>query len=149
MYAGTSTYVKVILPVYSVQSDYMSKDEVIRKNTKAFREESGLSQQDLVAALGCSVDAVRSWDGNRRTSDRENVSLMCKLFDRPYEYFEMTSPPKRETKEQQPYRVFAKVIGNGPPGLQEALNKVVEDFGAGKAHERAATKKRLASKAQK
>jgi transcriptional regulator with XRE-family HTH domain len=131
---------------YVVQTDYMSGDEQIQANCKRFREEAGLTQQQVAEAIGQAIDTVRSWEQKKRTPERDSLARLAKLYGRTMEHFFMTEPPAAAAQKPD-YAVSFKVSGNAPPGMREDAEAMKEQllrkYNPEYAHKQARAKKQL------
>jgi transcriptional regulator with XRE-family HTH domain len=65
--------------------------DIVRRNILKFRKEAGLTQEQLAAAVGVSVDAVRSW--KTKTPSTETMRSLSLALGRPFEHFYLEAPP--------------------------------------------------------
>lgn len=124
----------------------MSADEQIQSNCARFRKEAGLTQQAVAEETGLSIDIVRAWEQGRRTPERDSIVRLSRLYGRPFEHFLMAAPPPSRVQAKPEFEVRTKIVGNAPPGLEEALQETIRRFTPAYAHEQAKIKKQLHKK---
>nr|WP_067298183.1 NadS family protein [Marinobacterium profundum] len=60
-------------------------------NVKEIRAQLNVSQQELAAALGTSVDAIKSWESNRRNPTGLAAKVLATIKDNPAFFHELAA----------------------------------------------------------
>jgi DNA-binding transcriptional regulator YiaG len=60
-------------------------------DVKALRSQLNVSQQELAAALGTSVDTIKSWENKRRNPTGLAAKVLATIQDNPKFFYELAS----------------------------------------------------------
>ena len=60
-------------------------------DVKALRAQLNVSQQELAAALGTSVDTIKSWENKRRNPTGLAAKVLATIQDNPKFFYELAS----------------------------------------------------------
>jgi transcriptional regulator with XRE-family HTH domain len=124
----------------------MTATELLKRNCKLFREQSGMTQQAVADAIGKSIDAVRSWEQttkDKRAPERDSLMVLARLYGRPMDHFFMETPPPAVIAVQPEYEVRFKSVGPVPRGYLEELEAVRRKWTPDRMSEHTDIKKQL------
>ena len=60
-------------------------------DVKALRSQLNISQQEFAAALGTSVDTIKSWENKRRNPTGLAAKVLATIQDNPKYFYELAS----------------------------------------------------------
>jgi transcriptional regulator with XRE-family HTH domain len=77
--------------------------ELFRRNLIAFRNESGLSQQQLADLSGVGVDSIRKYESGTNSVTATVIANFARVFGRsPGDFYEESPPPRGEHAKAPP-----------------------------------------------
>lgn len=107
------------------------RDEIVRTNLVAFREEADLSQAELGDLSGVPVDAIRRYEGGvTATIPGTALSEFARVFGRSIDDFFMTHPPKAKPQEAPVLFLRARPGVEVDIDLYKKLQEMVDDANA-------------------
>jgi transcriptional regulator with XRE-family HTH domain len=104
----------------------MTENEVIQLNCKRFREESGMTQQQLADESGISIDAIRAYEGKRRTPDRPRLKLLADTLGRKMDDFTLENPPPPNPESRPP--IALKVGPHAPADIRKRAEEYAKQL---------------------
>lgn len=125
-----------------MDTDELSDEDraTIAANCKRFRQEAGMTQEEVAVFGGFSIDAVRNWEYKRRTPERDTLSKLARLYKRSRDDFYMKVPPPASPVG---FMARTKIVGEPPPGFEDELAELVKKYSPDKLDKHTATKAKL------
>lgn len=71
-------------------------NDVIKKNLRTFREEAGLTTNDVAQTTGIPVDNLRRYEGGKSGVPADVLRKLADVYGHAMEHFFMESPPKAD-----------------------------------------------------
>lgn len=107
-----------------------------QRNLPRFRRELGeamglgrpITQEELADMSGQKIDTLRSYEAGRRRPGLGAVLALARVFGRAVEDLIAKEPPPPDPEKQRAFAVRFKILGTPPPGLEEALQRVLKEY---------------------
>ena len=97
------TYRKGVTVVVDKKKDFL---KILGNNIKKYRDDKGLSQEELADKVGVSRQAVSKWESEQSTPDIEKIIIMSELFEVTTDYILKGIEPVSMTNKKTMYSLY-------------------------------------------